>query len=641
MRLRPLTLVSAAALTLSTGLLAGCDLGGKDTPDPSAYVTGLASGLSTGDLTGYVFGGETSGAEAQAAYEEVVAGLDGAEPQVVGSVGEITESEGDAPASATATFDWSWDLGGRQWAYNTDAHLEYDGTAGRWKATWARAIIQGNLGEGGHLEVTPIGARRGAILGNGEEPLVTAREVTRFGIDMNLTDRVTAVANAPLLAELVGIDPATYAEAVEAAGDKAFVEAITLRKEDISVEIARRYQEISGARAIPGTAELAPTPDFASAVLGKVGPVTAEMIAEDPDAYAVGDVVGLSGLEARYDEQLTGTDGVVVEAVGGDGTAEVFRVDGEDGTALTTTMDLHAQQVAEDALAAAGPSADGPPAAVVAIRPSDGAILAAANSASAAGTNYATYGQAEPGSTFKTVSALALLRSGMTPDSMVDCPPSVIIDGYRISNYGDYPAAKLGRITLRDALANSCNTAFAGNAERLGSDAIASAAASLGLGIDHDLGFPAFFGQVPEPGTSTELAASAIGQGKILASPMVMATVAASIQSGRTVVPQLITTVPVEVPGEALPLTAQESAALRNMMRTTVTAGPSQFLLDVPGKPVIAKTGTAEFDRDGERLKHTWMIAAQGDLAVAVYVDVGASGSGTAGPILEAFLRGM
>jgi cell division protein FtsI/penicillin-binding protein 2 len=54
---------------------------------------------------------------------------------------------------------------------------------------------------------------------------------------------------------------------------------------------------------------------------------------------------------------------------------------------------------------------------------------------------------------------------------------------------------------------------------------------------------------------------------------------------------------------------------------------------------VIAKTGTAEFEKNGAILTHAWMIAAQGDLAVAVFVDEGTSGSGTAGPILEQFLR--
>ena len=55
---------------------------------------------------------------------------------------------------------------------------------------------------------------------------------------------------------------------------------------------------------------------------------------------------------------------------------------------------------------------------------------------------------------------------------------------------------------------------------------------------------------------------------------------------------------------------------------------------------MIAKTGTAEFDRGGKRLTHAWMIAGQGDLAVCAFVDVGKTGAGTAGPLLEQFLRG-
>ena len=71
-----------------------------------------------------------------------------------------------------------------------------------------------------------------------------------------------------------------------------------------------------------------------------------------------------------------------------------------------------------------------------------------------------------------------------------------------------------------------------------------------------------------------------------------------------------------------------------------VTNGSGSILLDVPGPPVIAKTGTAEFDRGGKRLTHAWMIAGQGDLAVCAFVDVGQTGAGTAGPLLESFLRG-
>ena len=165
-----------------------------------------------------------------------------------------------------------------------------------------------------------------------------------------------------------------------------------------------------------------------------------------------------------------------------------------------------------------------------------------------------------------------------------------------------------------------------------------AAAATLGLGIDHDLGFPAYFGSVPQPETDTEAAASLIGQGRVLASPMAMAAVVASVQEGATVVPTLVEGYTDDPPEGAAPLTKGEAEALRSMLREVVVSGSGRGLADLPG-PVLAKTGTAEFERDGEVLTHAWIVAAQGDLAVAAYVEVGESGSRTAGPLVEALLR--
>ena len=73
-------------------------------------------------------------------------------------------------------------------------------------------------------------------------------------------------------------------------------------------------------------------------------------------------------------------------------------------------------------------------------------------------------------------------------------------------------------------------------------------------------------------------------------------------------------------------------------MRAVVTEGGAGLLADVPGEPVMAKTGTAQYETDGQTLQHTWMIAIQGDLALAVLVTDGESGASTAGPLVRAFL---
>jgi cell division protein FtsI/penicillin-binding protein 2 len=173
---------------------------------------------------------------------------------------------------------------------------------------------------------------------------------------------------------------------------------------------------------------------------------------------------------------------------------------------------------------------------------------------------------------------------------------------------------------------------------------LAEAAAALGVGVDHDLGFPAYFGSVPASdeaaGGATGHAASLIGQGRVVASPMAMATVAASVARGSTVVPRLLPARATDDERPAKPLTSAEAARLRTLMRGVVTQGSGSLLASVPGKPVLAKTGTAEFGDTAPFKTHTWMIAVHGDLAVAVFVDIGSSGAGTAGPILKQFLLG-
>ncbi len=570
------------------------------------------------------------------AYADIVDDMDGVVPTV--AVGEV-DSSADKP---TATLRWSWPVvdGADPWAYETTVALSHQGD--KWSVGWAPDVVAPDLAEGETLDAVTQPTDRGDITGAGGTVLVTERAVVRVGIDRSKVDAAAAPASAKALARLVGVDVKPYVKAVSGAGPRAFVEAITYRAGEEPAGFADALGAIAGATTVDAELALAPSRDFAAPILGRVGPVTAEMVEKHPDTYRSGDVAGLSGLQARYDEQLRGSVGRVVYVVPapdskdpGADKREVYRHDATPGQPLAITLDERLQTLAEQVLAKTRPAA-----ALVALRPSDGAILAAANDAATGGQNYATFGQFAPGSTFKIVTSLALLRAGLTPESPVECTPTVSVNGKQFKNYSDYPSSALGTIPLREAVAQSCNTALIGQRDRLGKGDLASAAATLGLGVDHDLGFPSFFGEVPAPASETEAAASLIGQGKVLASPMAMATVIASVQAGTTVVPRLVDQVDVSVPAEAEPLAPAEADQLRAILRQVVTEGSGRGLADVPGPPVIAKTGTAEY-ADGDTVRtHAWMVAAQGDLAVAVYVETGESGSQTAGPLLEAFLRG-
>jgi cell division protein FtsI/penicillin-binding protein 2 len=551
--------------------------------------------------------------------------MDGIVPTVtVGTVG-----------AGTAQLHWSWPLvqGRDPWTYDATVALVQQGSS--WAVTWARSDVEPKLGDKDVLNALTIPGRRGDILGAGGKVLVTARPVEHVGIDRSQVSAAHAVASARTLAGLVGINPAAYVKAVRGAGDKAFVEAIAYRKNQVPTAV--QHASLPGLLTVSGTLPLAPTKEFAAALLGRIGPVTAELIKKDPSLH-VGDEVGLSGLQARYDRRLRGTPGrdVRIETPGTTNTpVTVVRIGAAAGKPLKLSLDPRLETKAEALLANIGPAS-----ALVAIRPSDGAILAAANGPGTAGQDFATYGEFAPGSTFKMIASLALLRSGLTPSSTVTCPLSTSVDGKVFTDDSDYPPSALGNISLSTALAWSCNTAFIGQRAKIAKGGLADAAGTLGFGIDHDAGFPAYFGQVPAPLSDTERAADMIGQGKILASPMAMATVMSSIVAGHTVVPHLLAgLIPALPPGLTL-LSKHEATQLRTMLRGVVTGGTGRGLLGLPGPPVIAKTGTAEFDAGGGTTKvHAWMVAGQGDLAVAVFVNVGVTGAQTAGPILAAFLR--
>ena len=604
-------------LALGTALLValtGCTLPWSG-PDPEPVAKDAAAQLSAG---------KPAGAFDKAAAELWTSAVSlGVQPKV--RVEEVTEKDN----TATATLAWSWPVADKPWTYETSLQLKRVGET--WQAQLTPEAIEPSLTKGATLSRSTLKAERGRILGADDKPLVTKRPVLRIGLDKSLLPAGADVrAAAETLARAVSVDPKSYAKRVAGAGPKAYVQAIVVRQgeyDDFKGGIAG-VSGLPGARAVSDHLDLPPSRDFAPGLIGSVGEATAELIKESEGRLKPGDDTGLSGLQKRYDEQLGGTSGVKVVSVLDDKRTELFSTPATPGKDLKITIALDAQEAAVAALS--GVKSDS---SLVAIRPSTGEIVAAASGPGSGGLNTATFGKAAPGSTFKIVSALGLLRSGLKPSSPVECPATTSVNGKSFKNYSDYPSGSLGRIPLAEAVAQSCNTAFIGNHKKLSPTVERDAAAALGFGVDHEVGFPAYFGSIPEPASDTEAAADLIGQGKVQASAMSMATVMASVVAGKAVLPRLVDGVDTEQDAPAKPLTTTEADQLREMLRGVVSQGSGRGL---QGVAEMAKTGTAEFGEDGKT--HAWMVASKGDLAVAVYVEVGESGSRTAGPILKEFL---
>lgn len=610
---------------MAAALLAACSSGGPDADD---VADALAKALTQQDVSAVkvVKGGRVP----QADLERIVKGMDGLKPTV--SVKDVSEEDG----ITTATLQTTWKLEGGDWTYTTPAMLSL--TDDTWLVTWSAAIVAPDLSSEERLRIRTTAAPRGDIRGQGDEGIVIERNVRRVGIDKTKVDATQVDASARALAALIDIDAEQYAQRVVAAGAQAFVLGLVVRTDADNAPSEDQLAAIPGAVSLGASLPLAPTRTFGQPLLGVVGEATAEIVEKSKGEIQAGDMVGLSGLALRYDSQLRGTPAIAVQAVSdaeGAKPRELFTTEPVAGKPLQTTLDINLQGAADQILAGVEPAS-----AIVAVRPSTGEILALSSGPGGGGADTAASGRFPPGSTFKLVTALAFLRSGLTPSTEVPCTSSITVDGRKFTNYSDYPSSAEGNIPLLSAIANSCNTAMIATRDKAPQDQLADAAAALGLGPDLDLGYPAFLGSVPDQADGTERAASMIGQGRIEASPLAMAVVAASIAKGERVTPTLLPASPTKAGAAAkTPLTAGEASQLQQLFRAVVTEGSGRFLADVPGGPVSAKTGTAEFGTDSPPKTHAWMIATQGDLAVAVFVADGVSGSQTAGPLLEQFLR--
>ena len=587
---------------------------GAAPPEPSEALDPFVAAWSRGDDRGAA-ALTSDPAAAGAALAANRRGLDGA--RVRASTQDVAKS-GD---TARATVRLSWNVPGiGAWSYRTRIALER--RDGHWKVVWAPTVVHPRLTAGRRLGTVRDADARAPILDRQGQPLVTARQVVRIGLDRATVKDVDASAAA--LAGVLHVDGDALASAAKRAGPQQFVEAVTLRASDYPSTLAQQVEAIQGAQAVPSTQQLAPSKAFARALLGTVGPATAEQIQRSKGKVGVGDDVGQFGLEARYQDQLAGTPTrrIVIRSRTGAPVATLLSRPGRKGRELRTTLDRPVQAAAEAAL---GPTKQ--KSALVAVQPSTGDVLAVANRPTDAAYDRAIDGRYAPGSTFKVVTTAALLRAGVKTTDTVDCPKTITVEGKVFKNF---EGAAAGAVPFARDFAQSCNTAFVSLAKRLEPDALTRTARDFGLGRTSA-------SQVPAGRDAVERAATMIGQDRIVASPLAMAGVAATVADGRWRAPRLVSTDKHET-GPALD--QGELSTLRALMRSVVTSGTGTALASVPGE-VAGKSGTAEYGGGDPPPTHAWFIAFRGDLAIAVLVENGRSGGSVAAPIAARFFQAL
>jgi cell division protein FtsI/penicillin-binding protein 2 len=527
---------------------------------------------------------------------------------------------------AIANFDATLTLTGvGEWSYEGRLHLRRveGGGPDEWEVDWASDAIHPQLEDDQTLDGTREWPDRAPITDKDGNILVEARAAKVIGLEPRRIQDLDFVKS--VLQTHLGVDPATVDEKLAAPGVQPdhFVEIVT-------VDMAKYESVESIVYPIPGTVfrdttrRAAPQAGYAQHVLGRTGEITAEQLEELGAPYQVGDIVGATGLEDRFERELAGTPSGAIRILDAEGEVveELGRIEGQAPTPVATTLDPRVQAAVETAL-----TGETRPVAVVAVD-SKGNIRASA-SRPLEEYNRAFAGEYRPGSTFKIVSGSALLANGTTPESQVSCPETATAGGREFRNFEN---SSLGNVPFGVAFAQSCNTAFVLATAGLPAELVTEAAQRFGFNAEYSVGLNTVGGTLPAPADDAAKAAEVLGLGQGRASPLHMATVAAALIDGSWEPPTLLPDLPIENPPASTNLDPAVVQTLTGLMQRVVSEGTGTAA-QVPGTPLAGKTGTAAYEEGDPPPTHAWFVAFRGDLAVAVLVEGGGVGGEQAAPI--------
>jgi peptidoglycan glycosyltransferase len=391
-----------------------------------------------------------------------------------------------------------------------------------------------------------------------------------------------------------------------------------------------------------------------------------------------------TGVERSYNDYLTASNGNLSTAF--DTTIDKLKGVTVTGNNVVLTINAKAQQVAQSAL-------HGECGAAVAIDPRTGAVLAMVSSPpenlqqvasnfkaaqtasgypckpSAPLLNRATQGLYPPGSTFKVVTTTAALDTGaFRPDSTFQDPGYCMEYGKKISNAGNPEAPEsFGNVTLSQGLEHSINSVYCNVGKRIGAGPILDYAKRFGFYSTPSIGLPPSELQASglydhgklfdpkHPETQVDPGRLAFGQERMLASPLQMAMVAATVANGGVEMQPYVVKKITSPSGKTVQTTKpqvynrvmkpQTAAEITQMMELVTKGGTAAQAFSGFPVPVAGKTGTAETGTTNVYVP--WFICfAPADhprVAVAVVVEnkVRGFGGAVAAPIAKQILQAI
>ncbi len=616
--------IVAVGLAYGVNWLRGV-VGGPEevTADPVTTAAAYLAAWEGGDHAAMAELVRTPPEEFAARHVQLVEGLDAQRLDLFASA-PITEVDGRVRIPVEVRVTVAWYDEPLRW----DVDLTVIRERGEWGVDWSLATIHPELRAGWRFDIESEPVERASILAAGGEQLAGGGTRIRLGFEPSTVTDPDAMVAA--FEEAVAGTGVTAAREIgrDNLVDGWFYPVVTL-SEEAGQRAWSRLRGVAGVLRQTVDERTLLSDGFAQHVVGVIDEATAEQLDElraaGEDAEP-GMRIPQFGLERALDDALTGSDRVRAGLRDGeDGPLRVVfaEVQQDPSGPVNTTIDVDVQRAVEDALA----GVDGA-AAMVVVDLDDGAIRAAA-SRPLSGYNRAFAGRYPPGSTFKIVTMEALLADGATPDVQVACPAVTTVGGLRVPNAGEFD---LGQISLGEAFAASCNTTFAQLGATLGAQQLTAAAERFGFNTTPDLPLSAFGGSFPAPADSAEAGAAAFGQGRVEASVLHMATVAAAAHTGRWHAPYLLAD---DRPETSTGLTAGAGDVLRALMRQVVTDGTGTAAA-VADLQVRGKTGTAQAGAD---VSHAWFVGTWDGYGFAVLVEDGGAGGAVAAPIAARFVE--
>ena len=465
---------------------------------------------------------------------------------------------------------------------------------------------------------------------------------------------------------------------------------------DISVELIAELKDGAYAPIHIGTSSVREyQTDAAAHILGRVTKIPRERWNEYKEkGYAMNAYVGYDGVELAFEDYLRGRNGrrIVETNTAGKVTGEIYSVEPEPGNTVALTLDIDFQEDVERILAETVESMTaeddidrGAAAAVVQV--GTGEVLSLASyptfSLKTFNEDYtenntdplqpfwnrATQGTYAPGSTFKPVTAIAALETGIiTPKS------TILTKG--VYHYGDWAykcwlynqnGGTHGRIDVTEAIKVSCNYFFYDIGRRTGISTIARYASAFGLGEPTGIEIPEKIGVMTTPDyvnsldghywTDGQTLTAAIGQSYSLFTPLQLANYVATLAGGgtrynahllkevRTYDSAELVDVYDEPPAEIIDIEPENLQAVLQGMRDLVVSGSVAYYFKDCVVDAAAKTGTAQ--TGGKVSNGVFVAFAPYDdpqIALAVVIEKGGSGgalASTAVQILNAYFTSV